>query len=189
MVQDSNKYVFYGINKRTELIIGTAFGLLMIITWIIICFLYCTYMHIEYTRISIRLFGGFGILAACVCLPFLNFAGKYYRGKWIITVTNNTLHLFYKSDIREILLDDIRKIKNYGNSEFRYLTIKSSTRTVYIRTGTSVLTPFSRKDDMAMIDAFFRELRPYLDRLFTKKDNTVAGSPKGTVKLTYIRKQ
>jgi hypothetical protein len=141
-----------------------------------------------YIEIQKRVFFGSMGVGLAIGLFLLRLLGKKFRNKWLLTLTNDELTFKYKNNINNISLSNVFEIHLNGGNEMRYVTFKTSSKSIRIRVGTNFLMPFSTKEDIACLDLFMHEISPILKSNFDVIDKTKALSPEGTIKLTYNKK-
>jgi len=178
---EEKTYEFYGVDAKTELKIGIIVGVNTILTLFVLFLLFPT-GNLRTNLFVIAL----TLLWDSVVIKF--FSKKNMR-LWSLTKINDKLIIKYKEEMHEIPLKDIVQINILGSIEHRYFTIKYNSQSVRIRVGTSWMAPFSRKGDLQILDSFIKKLTNFLNKNFTKKDRKLSIAPKGTVKLTYTRKE
>jgi hypothetical protein len=166
-LMESKEFKFQGVDAKTEWKLG-----LMLLFPAFLIFISSTYIVSLlipdiYFLSPLLAASGLTFMASMGILKLLSNAVK--DKQWIVNVDGEILHISFKNHSCNMLLDDIRIIKNMGNSGFRYLTITAKNETIKIRVGNAVLVPFSTAEDIATIDAFIAYLKPYMDERFNKK--------------------
>jgi len=192
-MKSENTYEFYGVDAKTEWRIGAIVGfciiLMMAISFILvegfIKFKHDIWRIVFLAIVGSGVAGGISLILSRVVV-IMEFLGKKYRKLWQLQKSGTMIEIKYNGLTNEIFLEDIIKVKIYGNLEFKYFTIKTQTKTVKIRVGNSGLTPFSRDGDVRILDSFIDTLKPYLNKNFAKKDKKFYMP--NNVKLIYTRK-
>ena len=195
-------YEFYGVDAKSEIRMCIVLAVCILLMMFIPVFIYeyfivnrnhtHTTMNIVWLNILLAILGGGSAITVGTILSksevVLRFLGKKYKKLWELRKSEKMIVIKYDNLMCEIFLEEIIKVKIYGNSKFKYFTIKTQNKTIKIRVGISWLTPFSREGDVQILDSFVEILKPYLDKNFTKKDKALSISPDDTVKLTYTKK-
>jgi len=157
-------YEFHGIDAKTEWKFAIILGVtvLMLAVLFTVIYLKCFDKPSYAIRLpALALFIGLSL----ICGHYISlFMGRKIRKSWKITVSKNGLQIWYDNKEQSILWKDIIGIKNYGNAQFRYVTIKSSAKTIKIRVGNSDMAPFSENGDVQTLDAFVMNIQNYLER-------------------------
>lgn len=180
------KYEFYGVDFKLELLLGILCGFFILILLILIEYIQYNFFY-RAAILPVRI--GNIIFSLSTMSILLNFLGKKYRSKWIVTVAEEQINIQYKRYSQSLSFNQIEKIILNGGNGMRYFTIQLPNKKVKMRLGTSFLTPFSQQQDIDILDSLIKYIQPYLDKYFIKKDRTVSLSPPGTIKLTYTRKK
>ena len=191
-------YEFYGVDAKSEMRMCLILAVCILLMMFIPVFIYEYFIvnrnhtHIVWLNILLAILGGGSAITVGTILSksevVLRFLGKKYKKLWELRKSEKMIVIKYDNLMCEIFLEEIIKVKIYGNSKFKYFTIKTQNKTIKIRVGISWLTPFSREGDVQILDSFVEILKPYLDKNFTKKDKALSISPDDTVKLTYTKK-
>lgn len=184
----NKKYKIAGVDLKIELMIALSIVPFFLIFSILTIFLYHNITGIEFRNIPFYIIVGGMLLGISLGLLFAKVLGKKMNGIWKIEVYPEELLISFKKEKWTIKLDNISKFKIFGNPNFKYVSIFTNNETVRMRIGNSGLTPFSTPDDLKQLDNFIKEVNPYLEKNYLRKDGTVKQSPPGTVKLTYLKK-
>jgi len=185
---DTLEYNIKGVDLKTELIIGLSIALFIIIFGQLVITLYSSFNHVKFRNIPFSVFLGGGLSGMAVGLIIAKVLGKNMSSVWKIELRDNLLNISFKNREWKMRLDEISKLKIYGNPNFKYISIFKNNESIRMRIGNSGLTPFSTQDDLKQLDDFIKEIQPYFEKNYSKKDGTVKQSPPGTVKLTYLKK-
>ncbi|WP_159479889.1 hypothetical protein [Chryseobacterium sp. 18068] len=184
----SKKYNIKGVDLKTELIIALSIIPFFLLFSVLSLFLYNRLTGVEFRNIPFYIVLGGMILGIVIGLLFAKALAKKMNGVWKIEEQGDTLEIVFKQQKWKIGLNNILKFKIFGNSNFKYISIFTADETIRMRIGNSGLTPFSAPEDLIHLDSFIKEIQPYFDKNYSKKDGTVKQSPPGTVKLTYLKK-
>lgn len=182
------KYKITGVNLKVELIIGLSIVPFFLIFSILTIFLYNNITDVEFRNIPFYIVIGGMLLGISLGLLFAKVLGKKMNGIWRIEVKQEYLLISFKKEKWAIKLDEILKFKIYGNPNFKYVSIFTNNEVVRMRIGNNGLAPFSNAEDLKKLDVFIKQIQPFFDENYLKKDGTVNLSPVGTVKLTYLKK-
>lgn len=182
------EYNIKGVDLKTELIIGFSIVPFILLFGQLAVSLYSSFKNVEFRNIPFFIFLGGGLAGMAVGLIVAKILGKKMSAIWEIQLKDELLNIKFKNRKWEIKLDEISKLKIYGNPNFKYLSIFYNNENIKMRIGNSGLTPFSTQDDLKQLDDFITEIQPYFEKNCLKKDGTVKQSPLGTVKLTYLKK-
>lgn len=164
---EKKEFVFQGLDAKTEL--KTA--LLLIIPALLIMFSVLFISHIFfpnlYFLVPLLLAA---ILTVSLSVLILNQLSKRIKDKnWIIIIENENIDIKFRDSHYALKLSDIMMIKNMGQPGLRYLTIKTRNDVIKIRVGNTGLAPFSKEEDIEIIDSFIEYLKPYIIENFNKK--------------------
>lgn len=164
---EKKEFVFQGLDAKTEL--KTA--LLLIIPALLIMFSVLFISHIFfpnlYFLVPLLLAA---ILTVSLSVLILNQLSKRIKDKnWIIIIENENIDIKFRDSHYALKLSDILMIKNLGQPGLRYLTIKTRNDVIKIRVGNTGLAPFSKEEDIEIIDSFIEYLKPYIIENFNKK--------------------
>lgn len=164
---EKKEFVFQGLDAKTEL--KTA--LLLIIPALLIMFSVLFISHIFfpnlYFLVPLLLAA---ILTVSLSVLILNQLSKRIKDKnWIIIIENENIDIKFRDSHYALKLSDILKIKNLGQPGLRYLTIKTKNEVIKIRVGNTGLAPFSKEEDIEIVDSFIEYLKPYIIENFNKK--------------------
>ncbi len=182
----NKQYEFYGVDFKTELLLGLMTGLILILVWIGLVYTYYTYNHLESViRVPKRIFFGSMFFGVTVSLFLLKLVSKYLKLKWRIITLNEHMVIMFKNKQDEILYSEITKMNLNGNKVIRYLTISLKDKKIKMRIGTSNLMPFSRKEDIDMLDVFWNSLESLLPHKYTNKKLNLSLLPEGTISISY----
>ncbi len=182
------EYNIKGIDLKTELIIGLSIVPFIIIFGQLVITLYSSFNHVEFRNIPFSIFLGGGFTGMTAGLVIAKILGKNMSSVWQIELKGDMLDISFKNRKWKMKLDEISKLKIYGNPNFKYISIFKNNESIRMRIGNRGLTPFSTQDDLKQLDDFVKEIQPYFDMNYSKNDGTVKQSPPGTVKLTYLKK-
>ncbi|MDR1198662.1 MAG: hypothetical protein LBK94_06575 [Prevotellaceae bacterium] len=163
----AKEFKFQGVDAKTECKLGLMLLFLTLLIFISSIYIVSLLIPDIYFLYPVFLASGLTVVVSIFILKFLSNAVK--NKQWIIHVNNESLDISFKNHTCNIPLDDIRIIKNMGNSGFRYLTITANNETIKIRVGNTVLVPFSTAKDILTVDALINYLKPYINERFNKK--------------------
>lgn len=167
-------YKFFGVDFRTELLLGFIAGFLCILFWFGFLFCYYEYFDLDsILRISKQIFFFCMFSGLLICLIILRFMGIYCRSLWHISEHQNQFIVSFKKYKWVIEKKNIQKIEYIGNESFRYLSFISDNHKVKIRVGYNVLTPFSRKEDLEILEKFIESIKPFLFENFSNKNKKI----------------
>jgi hypothetical protein len=181
-------YHIKGVDLKTELIIGFSIIPFILILGELAVNLYSNFTGVAFRNIPYFIFLAGGVTGLTIGLIVAKLLGKKMCATWEIQLQNELLSIGFKNRKWKMKLNEISKFKIYGNANFKYISIFKDDEKIKMRFGNSGLTPFSAHDDMKQLNDFINELQDYLNKNFVKKDSAVAKSPKGTLKLIYLRK-
>ncbi|WP_353151487.1 hypothetical protein [Chryseobacterium sp.] len=182
------KYSVKGVDLRTEVIIGVSIIPFFLIFSVLTIWFYHNMTGVEFRNIPFTITLGGMFSGIVVGLLFARILGKSMSGIWYIEIQQEDLLIGFKNKIWFVPLDELSKLKIFGNPGFKYVSIFYQNESIRMRIGNSGLTPFSTDIDLQQLDNFIKEIQPYLEKHYSKKDGTVKQSPPGTVKLTYFKK-
>lgn len=167
---EKKEFQFYGVDLKTELSIGLAAGLTLVIVWFGLIFFYYQYFGLDsILRIPKRIFFLCLLIGFSVCVFLLKFLGSQFKSIWLITVLNDHIVVSFKNEKWILEKKVIKKINYLGNENFRYLSLFTNEQKIKIRVGTNFLTPFSTKEDLRIIDEFVEFISPFLKNNFDNK--------------------
>ncbi|WP_047097885.1 hypothetical protein [Chryseobacterium lactis] len=182
------EYNIKGVDLKAELIMGFSIVPFILIFGQLSATLYTSFKNVEFRNIPFFIFLGGGLAGMTVGLTVAKILGKKMSAIWKIELNDESLSIRFKNRSWRMELDEISKLKIYGNSNFKYISIFKNDENIRMRIGNSGLTPFSTQDDLKELDNFITEIRPYFEKNYSKKEGIVKQSPSGTVKLTYLKK-
>jgi hypothetical protein len=185
---NDKKYSIKGVDFRTELIIGFSIVPFILIFGQTAVSLYSSFKNVEFRNIPFFVFLGGAATGMGIGLFVAKILGKKMSSLWHIELNDRLLNINFKNKKWSMKLNEITKLKIYGNPKFKYVSISNNNENIKIRIGNSGLTHFSTSDDLKEVDDFIRELQGHFNKNYVKKDGTVKQSPLGTVKLTYVKK-
>jgi len=171
---ENKQYEFYGIDFKTELLLGLITGLICILLWFGLLFLYYEYLHLDsILRISKRIFFICMFIGLFISMVLLRTMGILFRNMWRISDSNNQFVISYKNHTWKIDKKDIQKINYIGNNSFRYLSFFTNNDKIKIRVGHNILTPFSKKKDIEIIEKFIEYISPFLQQHFNHQNKKI----------------
>lgn len=186
---EKKEFRFQGLDAETELRIS----LLLIIPSVIIMIVILYFSHVIFPGIFflIPLILA-AILTVSVSIILLRHLTKRINDKeWTIKVDNGqNVFIKFRNKEYNFGLKDILMIKNMGNVNIRYLTLKTNRDTIKIRVGNTGFAPFSTPEDIHELDSFVEFLKPYIEKNFNKKILKNAANPNIIPNFgVYIEKQ
>ena len=117
------KYEFYGVDFKTELLLGVIAGIVLLLIWFGLLLIYYKYFNLDsILRISKRIFFLCMIIGFSVSMFLLRTMGIIYRNNWIIIDNHDEFTITYKNKLWKLDKKDICKINYLGNEAFRYLS-------------------------------------------------------------------
>lgn len=186
----NKRYNIRGVNLNSEILIGFSIIPFVLIIGITTILFYHNLMNIDYKNIPFYIVLGGMIIGMYIGIFFAKFLGKRISSIWEIKLTNNDLSIVFKEKKWRFNLDDISKLKIYGNQQFKYVSFfLLDNQRIKMRIGNTGLTPFSNKEDLQNLDLFLKDLQPYFEKEYQKIDKLKKLSPPGTVKLTYLKEK
>lgn len=165
---ESREFRFQGLDAKTEL----RMALLLIIPSLVIMFGVLAITHVIFPKIFFLVPLVFAaVLTVIVSILILKILVRKLKDKeWVIKINSeNNIHIKFRNNEYNFRLGDIVMIKNLGNINIRYLTIKTKQETIKIRVGSTGFAPFSTAKDIEELDALVEYLRFYIDENFNKK--------------------
>lgn len=184
----NKKYKIVGVDLKTELIIGLSIIPFFLIFSVLTIWFYNNVTGIEFRNIPFYIILGGMVLGISIGLLFAKILGRNLNSVWNIEVQPEVLLISFKDKKWMFQFNEISKFKIFGNPGFKYVSIFKNNESVRMRIGNSGLTPFSNQEDLKQLEDFIKEIQPYFEKNYSKKDGTVKQSPPGTVKLTYLKK-
>jgi hypothetical protein len=117
------KYEFYGVDFKTELLLGVIAGIVLLLIWFGLLLIYYKYFNLDsILRISKLIFFLCMIIGFSVSMFLLRTMGIIYRNNWIIIDNHDEFTITYKNKLWKLDKKDICKINYLGNEAFRYLS-------------------------------------------------------------------
>lgn len=164
---EKKEFVFQGLDAKTEL--KTALLLIIPALLIMSSVLFISHIFFPNLYFLVPLLLA-AILTVSLSVLILNQLSKRIKDKnWIIIIENENIDIKFRDSHYALKLSDILMIKNLGQPGLRYLTIKTRNDVIKIRVGNTGLAPFSKEEDIEIIDSFIEYLKPYIIENFNKK--------------------
>jgi hypothetical protein len=164
---ERKEFRFQGVDAGTELRLGLIMSIPALLIFISTAYGVSRFIPVAYFLAPVLAASGLTVAASIGILKLLSFTVK--DKQWTVIAGGENLTLSFQKRTYNIPLDDIRIIKNMGNTGFRYLTIITRNETVKIRVGSTGFVPFSTAEDITAVDAFIAHLMPYIDKRFNRK--------------------
>lgn len=164
---EKKEFIFQGLDAKTEL--KTA--LLLIIPALLIMFSVLFISHIFFPNLYFLVpLVLAAVLTVSLSVLILNQLSKRIKDKnWIIIIEDENIDIKFRDSHYALKLSEIMMIKNLGQPGLRYLTIKTRNDVIKIRVGNTGLAPFSKEEDIEIVDSFIEYLKPYITENFNKK--------------------
>lgn len=161
------EFIFQGLDAKTEL--KTA--LLLIVPALLIMFSILFISHIFFPDLYFLVPLVFAaMLTVSFSVLILKQLSKRIKDKnWTIKIEGEKIDIKFRDSHYSLNLSDIMIIKNLGQPGLRYLTIKTKNEAIKIRVGNTGLAPFSKEEDIEIVDSFIEYLKPYIAEKFNKK--------------------
>lgn len=183
---ENKQYEFYGVDFKTELLLGLMTGIILIIIWPGLVYSYYTYNHLDsIIRIPKRIFFGSMFLGVAISLLLLRGVAKYLKRKWKVISLKDYVLIEFNNKSYKVLYNEINKMTLNGRNDIRYLTIAYLNKKIKMRIGTNSLMPFSNQEDIKSLDIFWQELEKYLPNKYCNVKLNESLIPKGTLSITY----
>lgn len=175
-----------GVDLKSELIIDFAIVPFIIIIGFISIYFYHHLSGTEYRNIPFYVILGGMIGGMTIGLLFVKYLGKKLSSYWNIELLNNDISIEFKKRNWRFNLNEVSKLKIYGNKKFKYVSFWIDNREpIRMRIGDSGLTPFSDKED---IEKFINRLQAFCNNNYIKVDKVKKNIPFWNCKINFLKK-